>query len=268
MLLATADAIDTRMGLMLTSEAQKMYEAKSRHIINDFARKWSGILNTRSLQFECDTDEATYITRPKDAVYIHRSVAWALNKDPCTWFVDAFACVGGDTLAAMNQFKEANISAVQRTMDERESRRFDRLCQNIEVFKRIVQGRNPDSKVNAIGKDIQSFIEEIDPVSDISVLYLDPPWVLTPGQPSYSTPAEIESFLDTNVWTPLMKKTRHPLVIVLKLPTSDIRDIVSWPKLSTNYTLCAHISPRDRYSVYILRRNDDQPQPLQRLQPP
>jgi hypothetical protein len=259
MLLAKVNAIDARVSLILMSDGSRQrrieYDRmkKSDYIIQDFVRLWSSILRIPPFRFECNAEESTYITRPLHAEKIHRYSSMALDR-PCTLFIDAFACVGGDTLASMNQFKQADIFAVQR-IDANEHGRFDRLQRNIEVFKDIVQRRRPGSIVEAIGLDIQSFIRSYDkPLSDHSILYIDPPWVLNPAETTYSTAAQINSFLTTEIWTPLDQTQTYPSVIVLKLPHDNIRNIASWPKLRAQYAYFSHYTPKRNFTAYILKR--------------
>jgi hypothetical protein len=237
------------------------YEAqrKADHIITEFIGNWSRRLrlpSSNSFEFECTTEETLYITRPDDAALIHNAIAKAMSGIRCKSFIDAFACVGGDTLAAMNQYKDARVYAVQRNTAN-EPGRFDRLTKNIDTFNKIVKGRTVPDSVVPIGTDIRSFLSSIPADSSISILYLDPPWSLTPNTTRYSTDKEIETFLDQEVWLPLQENRNYPFIIVLKLPRRLQRnESVTWPKLQRNYREHDYIPPRRKFHVYILRLID------------
>ncbi len=228
-------------------------QVKAEYLKEDFVNRWSGRLAVTRFAFECDTDEASYMTRPGQAFKIHEEIAHALQGDQCETFIDAFAGVGGDTLAAMDQFKQAHIFAIQPDV-EGDQGRFMRLKQNIETFKGVVKGRINTDSVTAKHMNINTFLTDWH--TTISILYLDPPWALGKDKHNYSPAAIIESFLDKNVWEPLQKsKEIHPLCIVLKLP-HNVRDgVESWPKLPDSvYKQVKHFHPDSKFTMYILRR--------------
>jgi hypothetical protein len=227
---------------------------KAGHISRDFIVKWAQYLqvNPRDFDFKCSDEEAMYITRPSDATYIHKAIEGALIEDKCTVFIDAFACVGGDTLAAMNQFNDSEIYAIQIDTG---TGRIDRLENNILMFQRNMQNRT--GRVHLIKNGIKTFLTGYD--KTISVLYLDPPWALGEDHSSYSHPVVLNDFLNTNVWTPLRTKEIYPLLIVLKLPGNPTSPVIEeWPTFpsKTRYRQIGYLTPSGKYAVYILRRVD------------
>ena len=232
--------------------------------IQHFIDVWSTKLGRKhnDIVFRCSDEEASYITPARDAMQVHSRIAEALDGETCKVFVDAFACVGGDTLAAMYQFRESKIYSIEKSSAH--DGRFERLKDNIEEFKQALGG-TVDVEAKSIG--IGEFIKVSGDLMSISVLYLDPPWSLGPEhgsgasadgcqQSMYSPPAVISQFLNENVFTPLKEKNVYPKIIALKLP-----GIPSFPSIETiinqlgdeeyrQYELC---TPRNRYAVYIFR---------------
>ena len=206
-----------------------------------------------------------YITHAKDAMFIHSVVANVLGDDICDVFIDAFACVGGDTLAAINQFGTSKIYSVQPAFYGK-NERFESLNANIINFKTLT-GKGAETKPKNM--DIKSFIESEELPQNISVLYLDPPWSLQPCQPpsvdlcpekhdqfkGYSSPLSIGWFIFVNVFDPLKKKGILPKIIALKLPGiptyPSINGIIS--RMGENYRQYAFLTPRKKYAVFIFK---------------
>jgi hypothetical protein len=232
-------------------------QAKAKYIRDDFRRKWARQLkiSMSEFDFQCNDEEVMYITRPDDALYIHTAIGGALLGETCTTFIDAFAGVGGDTVAAINQFRNSNIFAIQLEMHTNTGR-IDRLRNNVKVFQSILQR---ESSVDVIHNDIGIFLSQLVENQPVSVLYLDPPWALGADHSSYSPPAVINHFLTRRVWEPLQRKKIYPLLIVLKLPGNPTSPrIEEWPILGENikYRQIGYLTPREKYAVYILRRVD------------
>ena len=187
-------------------------------------------------------------TRPGDAIKIQEAIGEALKSDNCTCFIDAFACVGGDTLAAMNQFTGAEIFSVQVNTG---TGRVERLRHNVNMLQDIIP-RTGTVQVEAM--DIETFILGLAPRSDVSVLYLDPPWAMGPDPVTYSNPVVINHHFERKVWTPLRRKAITPLLIVLKLPGNPtLPTIEAWPTLlGVQYRRIECLGFRN-YAVHILR---------------
>ena len=228
-------------------------EQKAVYKGRQFVQDWGRRLGVPTFKFECTPEEWAYVSMPRDAVYIHSVIADALGENECKVFIDAFACVGGDTVAVMNQFRGAQVFAVQKGNTAEEIERFGRLTQNIDYFQRIMSDRPHLVSLNRVG--IRPFLTSLTPAQEVSVLYLDPPWALGEDPHSYSPPEVVNSFLDTNVWTPLRKKGINPLLIVFKLPGRPTYPLIEdWPALGVKYSQVALIAPSQKFAVYILRR--------------
>jgi hypothetical protein len=235
-----------------------------------FVRTWAMKLGKTPFGFECSDDEASYITPAKDAIFVHSVIADSLDNQTCDVFIDAFACVGGDTLAAMNQFKGSTIHSIQPSSNGNETR-YKSLAGNIQVFKTITD--SPGANVNAMDMGVKAFIGTLSRETQISVLYLDPPWSLDSSeQPEtnavpngvdardpferYSHPVVIGHFLHVNVFNPLKAKGIFPKIVALKLPgiprfpsIEDIMDLLD----AGRYRQYALLTPRSKYAVYIFR---------------
>ncbi len=109
--------LDSRITSILsvrsTADTDRALKKKAANKESVFTRDWSKQLQ-KTIQFECTPEEWAYVTMPRDAMYIHRVIAESLGEEQCTVFIDAFACVGGDTIAAMDRFRTARIFAVQK----------------------------------------------------------------------------------------------------------------------------------------------------------
>jgi hypothetical protein len=228
---------------------------KGRVIRDDFVRSWSSKLHIRgAFVFQCTPDETAYITRPRDAFPVYATMAAVLQR-PCHTFIDAFACVGGDTLAAMNQFRNAEIYSIQISADKggerTNSERYGRLCENINTFKTIIPTRH--ALVQPVGTDIGSFIQTYRPEKEMSVLFLDPPWALGANPLEQSSIGDMYTFLNENVWVHLIHGGIFPVLIVLKLPMDT--DVGEWPILRNYYNLQTTLTPRHKFCIHIFRRN-------------
>jgi hypothetical protein len=232
--------------------------------IQHFIDVWSTKLGRKhnDIVFRCSDEEASYITPARDAMQVHSRIAESLDGEKCEVFVDAFAFVGGNTLAAMNQFRGSKIYSFEKSSVHKG--RFKRLSDNIEEFKQALGG-TVDVEVRST--DIKRFITESHGLDSISVLYLDPPRNLGSEnvsgksadgcqQSMYSSPAAISNFLKNNVFKPLKTKGIYPKIIALKLP-----GIPSFPSIEAiinqlgdeKYKQCDLCTPRNMYAVYIFR---------------
>ncbi len=151
--------------------------------------------------FECDDREADYITRPVDAKVIYQTMLRATRPSRCTHFIDAFACVGGDTLAAMFYFPHLHVHAIQLDEPRENHERFQRLTHNIATFNRLLPRRS--GSVQAYGTDIKSFLLSHAAVLNQSILYPDPPWELGPPGSGISLLRDISHFLEDHVFSAL-----------------------------------------------------------------
>jgi hypothetical protein len=249
--------IESRITTILTSRAGDVETQiqKANYKQKLFVQHWGRLLGVSDFKFECTPEEWAYVSMPRDAMYIHEVIAQALEGEECKVFIDAFACVGGDTVAAMNQYRGAQIFAVQKNTTSDEKERFDRLTHNVNFLEENIPGRR--FPVNLNGVDIKTFITSLTPAQEVSVLYLDPPWALGQDPHTYSNPVVLNHFLGSNVWTPLREKGIRPFLIVLKLPGKPTYPLIeSWPDVGIRYGQVALIAPSKKFAVYILRRLD------------
>jgi hypothetical protein len=228
-------------------------------IWKNFIETWSRkIASGKTLNLKLSNEEARYITHPLDAILIQSVITNALDKKPCTVYVDAFASVGGDTIAAINQFKEATIHAIQPTVNG-DDQRFKRLENNITVCIPFI---SESQNVTPHNREIKQFLDSEDLSLGISVLYLDPPWCLDPTNCAYSTPFEIQIFLYENVFKTLKNKRISPSIVVFKLPgvpkNPSIEAFMS-EMTDGKYTFYAFMAPRKKYAVYIFRLTELDP---------
>jgi hypothetical protein len=221
---------------------------KAGAIYGDFVRMWSRMLG-RDLIFECNEEETNYITRPNDARLMYPAIL-GVSDESQSCFIDAFACVGGDTLAAMYYFKHLHMHAVQLNTPEFEGR-FNRLTTNIRHFNRVVPGRTAGGY--AYGMDINSFLSTHTEILLSSILYLDPPWTVDSSGTGISPVGEISAFLNVHVWQALEKSGMFPPLIILKLPV-EAEDVQDWGFLNRYYSFAGKVSPRGRFYVHSFQR--------------
>jgi hypothetical protein len=236
----TLAQLDARIILAL-----ERLEGKADTIRSGFVHDWSKMINLRDgFPFECDDDEANYITRPVDAKVIYKIMLRATPSSRCTHFIDAFACVGGDTLAAMWYFPRLHVHAIQLDEPRENHERFQRLTHNIATFNGLLPRRSGSAQ--AYGTNIKSFLLSHAAVMNQSILYLDPPWELGPPGSGISSLRDISHFLEDHVFSALTEKP--PRVIVLKLPCGEL-DLRDWPFLHRNYMLSGQVQPRGKFCV-------------------
>jgi hypothetical protein len=249
MLFYSVSQVNAYVDRVLEHLAAGRMTEKARRIHEQFVDAWSGMLGNR-LTFECDEEETNYITRPGDAAVIYPAIVRALRTRRAECFIDAFACVGGDTLAAMYYLRRLPVHAVQLNDTPASEGRFARLAANVERFNRMIRGR--PARGYAHGTDIRSFLCENTEILAGSILYLDPPWTVDSATTGISPLREIAAFLDAHVWRALRV---CPGLIVLKLP-AEAADVQDWPYLARHYSLAERVSPRGRFHVHIFQRRE------------
>lgn len=144
------------------------YSVVIRPMRNRAEAQWLGHLPA-PLRFAMTDEEARYVTLPDDAVRIQRRLA---NLWSGRLLVDAFACVGGDTLAAALVHRRARIVAVQRADTDEERARFGRLVDNVRAFRPLC---HRTQRIECVAQDAGAFLGGAD-YGDDWALYLDPPW--------------------------------------------------------------------------------------------
>jgi hypothetical protein len=238
-------------------------------------------------RFELTEPEANMVSLPQRTEERNELLAslFAEEKpDAVVTIVDAYACVGGDTLSfaklASDRKFRTEIYAVQKVQPKKDDEgddkgRFARLEKNIAAF---LDG-NPvvrlSAKVSAVNMPIQDFIRK-KPFSEISLLYLDPPWNLPEGfdlstnrgtdkKPSPATMLYIDR-VQSEIFGPLAAaKAPRPRLIGLKTPTPFIEFSIALFDLAPftrGYALVKSIPFRDkrgaiRLYYHILKDADE-----------
>ena len=143
----------THCQMLLSAVNGAIQTDKARAIQSNFIRQWREKLGNWKLILECDPEETLYLTRPEDAVQIQTRIRDDLST-PLLNIVDAFACIGGDSIAAMYVHRGAQIHAVQRTASIAERHRFQRLQNNLAAVSRCLFRR---TDVHCYDQDIRRF---------------------------------------------------------------------------------------------------------------
>ena len=217
-------------------------KTKAQHISEQFEKLWTNILGKR-VNLLCDDKETTYLTQPYDALEIQTEIA--KHTGNLKVIVDAFACIGGDSLAAIYIHRNADVYAIQRVESAEERERFQRLVHNLTQFRGVFRRTG---RVTWYQTDIGHFLTWFQ--SPISLLYLDPPWAL--GEDTrIASSDEIRDFLTHNVFNSLQGKA-PPRMICFKLP-HKVHNITEWPHLQAQYAEVKYIHMRGKYHVYILQ---------------
>jgi hypothetical protein len=166
----------------------------------------------RFVNFQFDHEEARYITFPNH-VEERSAVLRSLISCRSPVIVDAFACVGGDSIALMGDFPDATLYAVQRVHTEVERQRFARLTSNVNNYNTVVNQTR--TNVLAVDSDIEDFMSAVD--RPIDLLYLDPPWEQAVHGPELGEADLVANMLE------LVALARGVRVVVLKIRNSVSR---------------------------------------------
>lgn len=223
-------------------------------IRDKFIREWATRLGVPRFRFMCDDEEINYITLPQASHQAFTAMKHALGANRCTLFIDAYACVGGDTLGAMNTFKDAHVYAIQIRSSPEEAARYRRLQANISEFNAVVQGRTQPA--SALPEDIEHFLTRCEEPLDTSILYLDPPWAQGHAKTEVSPIDTILGHLEAKVWSPLLLQSQTrglPILQVLKLP-APIADTDKAGILRTHYALVHTLRLGRRFYVQVFQR--------------
>ena len=203
------------------------------------------------LKLECRDEKTRYLTRPKDAECIQTKIGEQARDILIHNVLDAFACIGVDSIACMDVHREANIHAVQRTSTAEERSQFNRLEHNLKAVDRVLKrSRHPRTgEIQCHATDIETFLQSLR--FEISVLFLDPPWMLDSAV-SISSIDVIFQFLEANVLGVLRSRRNYTPMICFELPVA-VDDLLGRVNLAALYHVkwCEHI--RGRYFVYLLR---------------
>jgi hypothetical protein len=182
------------------SEGDK--QRKLKHVKEYITNEWfkaTGLHFVVNLSY----DEISSVSDIKLSLKRDEKIQELLGREPpyLITILDAFACVGCDTLSFMYSFPQADISAIQRCADATEKGRFEFLQDNVKRFSELTRCK----KAKTFRTDIKSFCETR--TVEWDVLYLDPPWILTKDD-KLATSSELAAFLNNNVLSVLSSPPR------------------------------------------------------------
>jgi len=187
---------------------------------------------TFEFDMEFSSEEAKYITQPSETLRRNTELVRLFNRRIDITIIDAFACVGGDSVSLMKTFPSCHLHVVQRGETADEKQRFERLCLNIG---RAQMTFAPKADFHPYMLPISNAFSEISrSVREVDLLYLDPPWYDEHGQLSLD---RMCTLLKDNVFDPMYYTGIIPKFICLKLdfkPT-DLLGSASFNQLVTGY---------------------------------
>jgi len=230
------DTRDALNEVQYVRTSRKDHERRSR-LDRDFWRVFN-------LTMEYTDEEAKYMSQPSETTERNEALKTLLGDDKVT-IIDAFACVGGDSVSFLKSFRKCSLHAVQRATTEEEIQRCDRLRNNIVaasepleasgaegnhqyVYPRSISEALKDIQVNAHG----------DP---ISLLYLDPPWFERGQKLDMES---ISILLNANVFIPIESTNLQPRHICMKLDFSadDLKTCTVFTGMMSKYELTKTIN--------------------------
>jgi hypothetical protein len=198
---------------------------RMKRLKNDFNEKFK-------FDMEFSSEEARYISQPSETLRRNIELFQLFNRRIDITIIDAFACVGGDSVSLMKTFPSCHLHSVQRGETAEEKQRFERLCLNIgkaqKTFAPEADFHPYMLPISIAFSGISQFVREVD------LLYLDPPWYDENGQLSLNSMCTL---LRDNVFDPMFSTGIIPKFICLKLdfrPT-DLQGSASFNQLVTGY---------------------------------
>ena len=172
----------------------------------DFAHEMTLRYGIEVLDFCFSTEEHILITFP---YHTHERSAYlrSIIRTPTPLIVDAFACIGADTMALMADFPRARLFAVQRAGNDKELERFQRLTCNTALFDETFCHHS--CTLVTVPLEIERFLPSIR--KQINLLYLDPPWGNDAGTP------HPDQTVFNHATSVLALAQQPPFVVVMKL---------------------------------------------------
>ncbi len=187
---------------------------------------------TFGLNMEFSTEEAKYISQPKETLERNVILRHIFGDKKDITIIDAFACVGGDSVSLMYEFYLCHLHSVQRGETADEIQRFDRLCRNVTMAKKTFAS---NSRVHTHKLPISDAFAEIKKsVTTVELLFLDPPWYDVDGRLNLESMCVL---LSKNIFDPMLSCGIEPEFICLKLdftPT-DLQTSGSFKELIRGY---------------------------------
>jgi hypothetical protein len=163
-------------------------------------------------------EEATYMSQPAETLGRNELLRAQFQKDDIT-IIDAFACVGGDSISFMHAFPRCKLHSVQRVATAEETLRYNRLCENVRNAQKQLMYQGV--QFHPYGCPIQGAFSQIREVvfEKIDLLFLDPPWY--DGNTELKLPMMTE-FLGNYVFGPMSMAGLMPEIICMKLVFSAV----------------------------------------------
>ena len=184
--------------------------SRKRRLLFDFKE-------TFGIRMQCTEEEAKYISQPSEILERNKVLKNLFRARENIIIIDAFACVGGDSISLMNALRLCHIHSVQRTESFEERKRYDRLVTNMNNARIIFA---PCSAITTYNNQISSVITTIKANTagnDVDLLFLDPPWFDRGEKLDLTT---MRFLLDRNVFAPMKSVDLKPDVICMKLDFS------------------------------------------------
>ena len=254
--MSTEETYETRMNAELEQQMQtlRMDRRRNERLRADFRKSFQ-------IGLEFTSEEARYITQPSETVDRNRELKTMFNDQHHITIIDAFACVGGDSVSFIHAFEDGcSLHAVQRAENEEEMGRCDRLRRNL--FN-ATQGRGM-VRHHVYNHPISETLPEIKRKTEgkIDLLFLDPPWF---DRGEKLNMDNICILLESNVFEPMKQCTLAPTVICIKLDFSadDLSSCETFTRMTEGYTTAKTIhvvrNHRPVYHFHILKRNEPLP---------
>jgi hypothetical protein len=220
---------------------------KAEAVKGRFLQFWRSSSKDMTMELMCSDEESRHITNPKDSQQMCEAMASILHSWPCQLhFIDAFACVGSDAMAAAAFLGSAflvDVLCVQP--NDTEPGRYGRLHHNSIAMQTAVP-------IITFPMDIKRFLNVYASTFGGGeagfILYMDPPW---------DSP-DIAAFIDTNVLRPWKKEGwRRPALVCLKIPAvlNGMAKLLG-DRLGGRYECAGNLHARSKYffSFFILSR--------------
>jgi hypothetical protein len=233
-------AVTQHYGIKTKHIDLKVAAVKARFV--DF---WRSFSKDPTLELMCSDEESRHITNPKDAQQMCKAMASILHSWPRRMhFVDCFACVGSDALAASAFLGPAFLLDVLCVQPfDAEPGRLARLQHNTTCAMETAV------PIITFAMDIKRFLTVFSATlsGGDTILYMDPPW----------DSLDISSFIDTNVLIPWsVNGWKKPALVCLKIPTvmHNMAELLG-DRLGGEYESAGNLHVRSKYFFSFFKCN-------------
>jgi hypothetical protein len=219
------------------AEVGRQIELLSKNVQRNLRLK-TDFRKTFGLNMEFSTEEAKYISQPKETLERNAILKRIFGDRGDITVIDAFACVGGDSVSLMYEFRLCHLHSVQRGETADEKQRFDRLCRNVTMAKNKFA---PGSSVHIHKLPISDAFSEIKKsVTKVELLYLDPPWYDVDGRLNLESMCVL---ISENIFDPMHSCGIEPEFICLKLDFKpiDLQTSDSFKALIKRYKFVSNV---------------------------